>query len=217
MSAEEKPPPPPPARDAKPFTITLSGNLAVEARDGVMTIALEIEGEGDNPPPAEFPLSLGQFAGPDTLHTFLHSVDENFHRMLRTALVSETILHLADVIYFAGLAAGLESGGKQEIISSHLRRTAERLTSWLREAPEKPRGSPWTRAALVNAARLAVMSIVKRKGRVTLTAVADEIRSHHGDAAPASGEALRKLLDRFEVDWRALKADTQKAFKVLFS
>ena len=214
MSAEEKPQPPPPVRFTESFTITLSGNLVMEPRDGDVIIALEME---DNPRIAEFPLSVDQFALRDTLHGFLRTVHENFTQMLRGALADETALHLTDVIYFAGLAAGLESGDKQEIISTHLRGTAERLTIWLSGLPEKPRGSPWTRAALVNATRLAVFSIVKRKGRVTLTAVADEIRSHHGDAAPASGEALRKLLDRFEVDWRALKADTQKAFKVLFS
>lgn len=213
MSAEEKPQPPPPVRFTESFTITLSGNLVMETRDGDVIIALEME---DNPRIAEFPLSVDQFALRDTLHGFLRTVHENFTQMLRGALADETALHLTDVIYFAGLAAGLESGGKQEIISSHLRRTAERLTSWLREAPEKPRGSPWTRPALENAARLALLSLAGRREKITLDATVAEMRKLHGRDTPASGEALRKLLDRFKVDWKTLKADTQQAAKVLF-
>jgi hypothetical protein len=115
------------------------------------------------------------------------------------------------VEYLHGVAHLLEATGHEddydaeEVIADHLRQ----LEYYLREMLDAKRPgtrSKWTAITLSRAVREA-LSEIDQPSRHTLAGVAAKLKRAHGDKAPKTAEALRKLMDRLGVDWKTLKAE----------
>lgn len=64
--------------------------------------------------------------------------------------------------------------------------------------------SQWTKDELERVVRGAIALLPNTRDR-TYSRVAQILKDFYGDKAPKSGEALRKLLNRFGLDWKKLK------------
>ncbi len=204
-------------REESPFTITLKGNLVFEfggAERTVKTI-LEIE-DAIGSPFSSDAMPFSYFASPQLLGTFLAALKGNFFELMKQSLSEQLALDLALASGFVAHALELDTNGKEEIIEHHVQKTRERLKQLLSPLPDKARRAVWTRPKLEQAARAAALNVYTSGDKLTLEAVADEIRKHYGANAPASGEALRKQLERFQIDWMKIKTDTKRFAKIRF-
>lgn len=73
--------------------------------------------------------------------------------------------------------------------------------------PIKGQHSAWTTINLLFSVRRALDSLPK--ARRTLENVASKLKEYHPDIAPKNGEALRKLMERLEINWRDLKKEAK--------
>ncbi len=204
--------------ERSPFTVTLDGEMMLKAQDGAATLVVKIEYPNGEPVSISVKLPLSDFPSARHFAEFAQATKSFFLERLRDAITSEALLHLQDVLYFVATDMGLEPPDKKKMIGVHLEETADRLSKWFEEIPDTPRRSrtTWTKHKLEKAARLAIIDLLQVETKITLDNIADEIRKHLPEDAPASGEALRKLLDRFGIKWRTLKADTMKLAKFRF-
>jgi hypothetical protein len=199
--------------ERSPFTITLDGEVAINIQDSFVTLTLEIQYPGGTPITGKLRLPLSYFPSPELLAEFARDTKTVFTERLRDVLTSEAQLHMQDVAGYIIADMGIEPLNKNEIIAAHITETTDRLKKTLADIPDTPRRSAWTTLTLERVARGATLEVIQKGKKVTLENVADAIRRYYPATAPVSGEALRKMLDRFGVDWRMLKADTTRRAK----
>jgi hypothetical protein len=206
-------------QERSPFTITLSGDVIFEVHDGALTISLEVDQnkESSERVTGSRTVPLSYFPSPNILINFLQDVKRNFFELMRDNLIDETFLHLSDVSGFAASIRELDAISKQQIIEQHVEKTRDRLTKLLAPIPDSQGRSFWTKHKLDVAVRVAAFFLIKEQKKLTLDAVTAEMRKNYGDNTPASGEALRKQLDLFKIDWMKLKAEVREYVKIRFS
>jgi hypothetical protein len=210
-------------RSSSSFDIRVTGNLVFSTGSGELSITLTVD------TPAGAPLveititkPLTDFDSPEQFLSYLQLVKANFFNpvSLPAALAHETAERLVDATKFVGLHLGVAPDGFDAVIEDAIARRRERLIrDFSALPPETQTRSAWTPYTLQRAVQVALLELidggVTRRG-LTLERVADVIREHYSDIAPASGEALGKRLERFKLDWKKLKTDTWNAAKVGF-
>jgi hypothetical protein len=139
--------------------------------------------------------------------------NEQLQRWFRTAvqkllfylpriLVEEMSMSLRDQTNAALNELKIEALDMKDIVDDHVRDTTERVKDTL-GLQRMGQPSPWTKFRLSRAIRREVVSMPKEDR--TLENVAKRLQSAYPDEAPASSEALRKLISRFELNWRELR------------
>ncbi len=121
---------------------------------------------------------------------------------LPRVLVEEMSMSLRDQTNAALNDLKIETLDMKDIVDDHVRDTAERVKDTL-GLQRMGQPSPWTKFRLSRAIRREVVSMPKEDR--TLENVAKRLQSAYPDEAPASSEALRKLISRFELNWRELR------------
>ena len=89
-----------------------------------------------------------------------------------------------------------------DVVDDHVRDTADRVKDTL-GLSQMGQPSQWTKLRLSQAIRREVARMPKEKR--TLENVVRRLQSTYPDQAPASSESLRKLIARFELDWKKLR------------
>jgi len=197
------------------FSIAITGRIEAEQNGELLTLKVVIdpkranvkieptEEDADAAPNAtaitDIPANLVAHAPRSALW---QDVRQNFIDLLRVTLTQETIFHFGDVVNATFLEYDPTLGSKRQIIEAHVERTAERLKRAF-QITTKGKPSEWTPLELTRAIRGIMRGLPK--SRRTYDTVAKKMQTVYGDKAPASGEALRKLVDRLELDWRSLK------------
>ncbi len=123
-----------------------------------------------------------------------------FH--LPRVLVDETSASLRDQANAALNELKIEALDMKDIVDDHVRDTAERVKDTL-GLQRMGQASPWTKFRLSRAIRREVVSMPKEDR--TLENVAKRLQFAYPDEAPASSEALRKLISRLKLNWRELR------------
>ncbi len=198
------------AREVSPFTITIKGALVFEVNGGerALNLSLEIEDAPGSPFTNTQPLS--NFPSSVALVNFLAEIKRNFFELMRQNLTAEIVLNMEDVSGFVAHMMGFGRENKREIVKNHVDKTESRISHLLSPMPDNPRRVAWTKYALEYETRFALHLLTSGGRKTTLDTVADVLRERHPAVAPASGEALRKQLERFGLSWRKIKTDTKR-------
>jgi hypothetical protein len=208
-------------REVSPFDFKLEGNLTFELGGNERTVKIILEIKNDPLSPYTNTLSFDLFPTFEAMLKYLSEIKGSFldPEIVERHLAGELALNLDDVSGFVGHFMALGNQNKQDIIEHHVKATEKRLADLLNLLPDRPKRtrSAWTRYTLEREVRIAIQAVRKAGGKITLSTVRDELRERHGDDAPASGEALRKQLDVFKIDWMTLKAEAKAFAKFRFS
>ncbi len=196
------------------FSITITGRIEAEQKGELLTLKVVIDPkradvkiepvEAASAAPnatatTDIPANLVSHAPRSALW---EDVQQNFEDLLRSTLTEETVFHFGDIVNATLLEYDPTLGSKRQIIEAHVARTTKRLKK-IFEITMKGKPSEWTALKL----KWAIKGIMKdlSNSRRTYKVVAEKMQIIYGDKAPASGEALRKLVERLELDWRSLK------------
>ncbi len=153
------------------------------------------------------------FGNPAVLHNFLQDLKRNYFKALRPAVEDEAFLLINDVRSALCGMLGLEGIDRADLIKWHQEKTAQRLETLLDKVPTPKPAGGWTKFQLENVVRGVAFNLYRRGSRgraLNLQAVNAELRTQFGDAAPASGEALRKQLDDRKLQWRDIKREVTR-------
>ncbi len=201
-------------REVSPFSVTLKGDLIFEAKDieRELTITLDLEKAPNSSERMAFYVTqpLDYFTSTNHLVQFLQTLKSNFLETLRATLEHEIVLQLEDVTRFSARTMGVGTDSKTKILDNHIAATRARLEEQLAELPNKPHHSKWAKHTLERAVRIAAMVVYSKGDHLTLQAVRDDLFTLYGEDMPASGEALRKQLEEFNLSWRKIKAETKR-------
>jgi hypothetical protein len=216
--------------EKNPFKFEMTGTLDFQLTETDLTISFKVgklnqsgELEGESEGGANLAIPVGFFGNPPErikyIMEFIARVRFSIlhHTSLRAALIQEAAFHFDDTLKLAVHDLGHEEWPDEEIIKAHIERTAARLKESIPsdEAPKYPKrgkGQPskWSKLKLYHAVSTALRAIpdTNIKDSVLLESVAEKIKVAYPDIAPKSGESLRKLMERLEVDWRQLKLES---------
>lgn len=199
--------------ERSPFDLSFTGALTFAVAEGRLSIALEINtADGlDKRHLASVPVTY--FGNPTVWSTFLQRLKRNYFKALRPALEDEAFLLINDVRGALCGMLGLEGIDRADLIKWHQEKTAQRLETLLENMPTPKPAGAWTKFQLENIVRGVALNLYRRgtRGRaLNLQAVNAELRAEFGDAAPASGEALRKQLDDRKLQWRDIKREVTR-------
>jgi len=132
-----------------------------------------------------------------------------FKKTLLDTLMHEARLNFTDAANHLLDHMGLDRTSKKELLESHIKATAERVRIQFRVGG-KGRYSKWTRLELARDVTAALQSLPVSER--TLANVAARLKEapepKKREKAPVSGEALRKLLSRFKIEWEQLMPDS---------
>jgi len=126
-----------------------------------------------------------------------------FYFHLPRTLLDESILSFRDQANATLNNLKFERIDMKDVVDDHVRDTADRVKDTL-GLPRMGQASQWTKLRLSQAIRREVASMPKEDR--TLEHVARRLQSTYPDQAPASSESLRKLIARFELDWKELRS-----------
>ena len=161
------------------------------------------EGNSDAPPSFTAAIDIPANLMPHVPRSVLwDTVWGNFGALLRSVLTQETVFHFGDVVNATLLDHDPTLGSKRQIIEEHVERTTERLKRAF-QITMKGQPSAWSALELAIAVKGVMEGLAG--SRRTYDVVAERMQKIYGAKAPTSGEGLRKLVKRFEIDWKALK------------
>jgi hypothetical protein len=201
-------------REESPFTITLKGNLIFDV-SGIartVTVTMELEPKADEAERTSFSVTqpFNYFPSANHIFLFLKNLKRNFFETVRDAMADEARLQLRDVSRFLTARFEFAPDSKEQITKDHLEATRERIVRFLVELPEKPRHAKWTKYTLERAVRIAALAAYTTDPKkFTLQDVRDEMFKSYREDTPASGDALRKALEEFDVSWSRIKSETR--------
>jgi hypothetical protein len=198
------------------FEFTIKGEIvARESANGIVTINLEMEVNDAQPAiltertalgyRSFFRMPLKAFPSVEKREKWIEATKKNLLRTLIPIIVDEMRLHFSDVANYHLDRQGIEKVSKKEIVESHLTAASKRVRAVV-GAQGRGRRSQWTKLELSRASAAALASLPQQ--RKTLAGIAARLKEKHPDKAPANGEALRKLLDRFEISLESLQPDS---------
>jgi hypothetical protein len=200
--------------ERNPFDLNFRGALTFAVAEGRLSIALEINTADGSHKRELASVPLTYFGNPAVLSTFLQDLKENYFKVLRPAIEDEAFLLVNDVRGALCGMLGLDSLGRADLIRRHQEQTAQRLETLLEKMPTPKPAGAWTKFQLENIVRGVALNLYRagKRGRaLNLQAVNAQLRAEFGDAAPASGEALRKQLDDRKLQWRDIKKEITRA------
>ncbi len=149
------------------------------------------------------------FKDADAFNKWAAAVSRSFNQALPGALLHEALLQAQTHANFQLNARGIEAMSESDLIEIHVRESKKRLKANFSAARNRqPKGqySQWNRLRLAQTIRDSLSLLPKNQK--TLPDVVAALKVSHPDLAPASGDALRKLLFRFSLNWKELKKDS---------
>jgi hypothetical protein len=90
-------------------------------------------------------------------------------------------------------------------IADYLARLYYHTPTAEKTAPSPGQPSQWTGRELYHAVITAVWKLHKKKQKLSLDNAAEALKEEYPDKAPPTGNALRVLLQRFDIDWKSVK------------
>ncbi len=195
-----------------PFDIAIKGNAYMTIEGDTVRIILRMESrERDTlrkqlapEITSEARLDLSLFADCQQAQEWINATHTSFKSKLWDFLTQEAARLQSDIANQTLDALGIEEIDMRDIVAQHASKTEAHLREIL-----KLQGignfSTWTRIDLLRAVRAALAKIPKSERNYD--AAAAWLKNYFPDTAPASGEALRQLLRRHKIDWKALKAE----------
>jgi hypothetical protein len=196
------------------FDLSFTGALTFSVAEGRLSIALEINTTNGPDTRREASVPVAYFGNSAVLGAFLQDFKRNYFKVLRPALEDEAFLLINDVRGALCGMRGLEGIDRAALIKWHQEKTAQRLEAFLEGMPTPKPAGAWTKFQLDNIVRGVALNLYRagKRGRaLNLQAVNAQLRAEFGDAAPASGEALRKQLDNRKLQWRDIKKEITRA------
>ncbi len=196
-----------------PFDIAIKGNAYMTIEADTVRIILRMESrERDTlrkqlapEITSEARLDLSLFADRQQAQEWINATHTSFKSKLWDFLTQEAARLQSDIANQKLVALGIEEIDMRDIVAQHASKTEAHLREIL-----KLQGignfSTWTRIDLLRAVRAALAKISKSDRNYDSVTV--RLKERFPDTAPASGEALRQLLRRHKIDWKALKAES---------
>ncbi len=188
------------------FTITLTGEIVLQIDKPMLEMRIKVDPPANSsydPRISRLQVPLSLFPTGRSLLTATQGTQETFQTLLWEALSLETALHFNDAAHFALADGNLLPDERQQVIAQHTSKTAERLKRSL-GIPKKGQASKWSGVEL----SLAIKGVIQEHPKLprTYAAIAKRLNVNYGDKAPATGEALRKLIQRYGLNWKTLKS-----------
>jgi hypothetical protein len=201
------------AQDITPFVIVIAGQIEAIAKSELLEMRITIDPRVDykierivpqngEPQVQSMKIPLSLLAGVQPFKAWT-AIEDEFSDLLRDALTLETLSHFQDVINYVLLEIDPSLGNKRLLIAGHTTALTERLKVVF-NIPLRGNPSEWSPLELTKAIS-GIMRGMDQRLR-TYTKVAERMRAIYGDKAPPSGDALRKLVERFKLDWMKLKS-----------
>jgi hypothetical protein len=187
------------------FGITITGEIEITLDGSLLRLKIKVNSsdEGGEPSIGTMDVPLSLFPNTQQVLFFMRKTPETFGEKLRSALVPEAMLHLRDIAGFVMMGDDPKLEDKKEIIADHLNKTGKRLKEAF-DVPDKGQPSEWTKWDLKRTIKGIIKDLPKQLR--TYDKVAKKMQKDYADIAPVSGEALRKLVERFDLNWRELKS-----------
>lgn len=171
---------------------------------------------GDSPVARETGVFLPSdtFADEEQIRKWAIASYRFYQKLLAEHLLRECQYFKTDATSFGLGADGFEKQNVRAIAESHAGETAIFLKK-LFGLYDTGQRSEWTKKEMTRAVTQALRGIEPAKR--TYSAVANILKRTHSDKAPPSGDALRKLIGRFEINWKELKRKEVKRTQVLLN
>ncbi len=197
-------------QDKLTFKLAIEGEVTLRHEGGMVVIDQSLIGKrgvaqiGEHTGVMKIPAAI--FKNEEELRTWFHTSFHTFSTSVIHTILHEALLRFGDVANGTLDTQNIEPSDRKELVNNHVRETTKRVREELKIS-EHGHYSPWTKYKLTNAVRRSLRALPKSER--TYDNVANLLKDSHGDKAPASGESLRQLMRRFEVDWKTLKADSE--------
>jgi hypothetical protein len=199
------------------YTLTLTPPRLIRTPE-YLTVTFDVSSSvaGWTQPPLDFNIPRALFGGDTKAEdAFIDRVEEITVPESGNVIAWACYMLLADAIHVAAYLDG-PPGLRQEnpaeveraVVQVHIHNERIQVTRRVRSMMGLPRArgrrSQWEALSL----RLAVIDALTRLDETdwNYDKVQREMHKAHGSKAPQSGEALRKLLKRFKLDWDEIKA-----------
>jgi hypothetical protein len=188
-----------------PFELKVSGSfsLAHEGDQVRLTAHFDIPSwpGGGKPPAISIACPINYFTDREQILQWAGSTARQFGLSPAETFLSDARLHLRSIAGWYLNQLGVEEVSLKDLVEAHARDSAANLKRQL--DMRRGQASPWTRLELAQAVNRAIRKMPRTER--SLEAVAAILRESHPEIAPPTGEALRKLLGRFELKWGEMK------------
>jgi len=193
--------------ESLPFSVTIKGEIGVRREGDLISLIHKLEaiselrnGEMTLDGITKLPASL--FTDEETVQEWTHLTADVFKANLVKHLLHQTLLQLNGALHFSLDELQIEPIDIKDVVGAHVRNTASALKDQfgLRYRGNK---SKWEKLELSRAVSQALREL-KSPSRRTYANVAQILVRDYGDNAPPNGEALRKMLIRFKINWTSL-------------
>ncbi len=194
------------------FEIRLKGQITFDTETQEIVMRLGAFRPNGQPDQQEVQLAERQdtmgapskvFSDEQQFRFWLGTAFQNFHFHLPRTLLGEAASSFRDQANAALNSLEVEHIDMKDIVKDHVKDTADRVKDTL-GLQQMGQASQWTKLRLARAIRREVAGLPKEAR--TLERVSERLQVSYPDKAPASSESLRKLIARFELDWRELRS-----------
>ena len=169
---------------------------------------------------APFLVRADEFKDGAHMRTWLRLAREMLEEMLPEALLEMAITTAAQAARKASTQTGIANLKSEDLKAADQSHVGFLKSGIKKRAGARGRGQPsqWGREELALAVTYALVSLPTPRSR-SYDGVSKILRGTHGGKAPPSGDALRKLLEWFGLDWTYLKgkADSIRNISLRFS
>jgi hypothetical protein len=197
----------PPAVAEADFRISLK--LRRRIAGGVLLLDLDFGGDEATwyGPAASFGVSIPTFDNEEQAATWIDRVSDLFLDAIKTVTIDALRLLLTDAGSLASIEAGFSFFDVSGLIAGHMALAETLLRQRLGLAPLTT-WPPWTAQGLSEAIFQAMCSVTN--SNPTYELVARKLQAMFPGRPPTTGEALRKVVKQYGVDWMGLKRHAEK-------
>jgi len=193
------------------FEISVKGRITFDTKRQEIVSRLGAFRQAEQPDQKEIQLAeRSDVMGPPAK---IFSDEQQFLRWFKTAfqtfqfylprtLLDEVALSFRDQANAALNSLEVERIDMKDIVDDHVKDTADRVKDTL-GLQRMGQASQWTKLRLARAIRREVAGLPKEAR--TLEKVSERLLASYPDKAPSSSDSLRKLITRFELDWKELR------------
>lgn len=176
--------------------------------DGVLLIDLDFGGDkGPYLPASSFGISIPTFESNEQAEAWIDRLIDLFFDRLKGGIVDAATLLLNEAAGAAAIEEGIAPYDKQGLLASHVALTEVLSRRRLGLLPASP-WPPWTAQELA-------LSILQAMRAAPLTnptypTVAKRLQAMFPGRPPTTGEALRKVVEKYGINWMKLKRQARK-------
>jgi len=204
------------------FQVPLTGNLTVKVKGSNVVFQLNfIEADGKVKTVIAQEIPNVFFKSDAQLNAWVRGVSQYLKENLPDAHRFFTFLFVGNIANVILVQQGLASFDLREVIKDHQKQTGDMLRKWFNlRAVGRPATRGMSPTALIIVINKAMAGLPKSQR--TYDKVAAAIKKEHGNFAPRNGEALRKIVRDWKIDWMKLKRNAENGINyesdsVLFS